>query len=553
MVEVEHQCPRRPPARIRERVGIASPLLVLLGLSVNGCKSDCPPGSVLGADQLCHLVDSADSGDSGDTGDSPEPEVIVPPDSSTPGWTFGEEEPCANPLDGPSYTDHSATYVDTTTSMQHVTMGSIGLVSRNDSWWFVSTDPDGTRWWSLDGSVNDLYAVDNLASRIALHDLDGDGIEDLLRYGTYLEIGWSFGTESEEWERIWESDRGCGFLEVGLADLDGNGLEDLILPNGMECIDETNLAPAILFNQGSRSFSDWVEVQGNPADWGATFDVAPIDIDQDGDIDLYFCNDHGPEIAPNQLLENDGTGTMSVVDAMGSGVTSYCMTASFGDFTGDGVLDLYVAGTGQHFALANADGFYVNQATAWGFPVFDELEMPWGSATRDFDNDGLTDIAITTSDFSNLPSYDRYPIWMMHQTAPGEWEEVGAAWGMPQQTGSRGLISHDLNDDGVLDLLAADFERDPWVLLSDGCTAQNWLEVTAPTGTIVTAVAGEQRFVAVANRHQGFGSSQPPVAHLGLGSVDQVDFIRLQVPWFGEAWWVEPTTTRRRLHWAPGK
>ena len=103
----------------------------------------------------------------------------------------------------------------------------------------------------------------------------------------------------------------------------------------------------------------------------------------------------------------------------------------------------------------------------------------------------------------------------------------------------------------MLDLLAADFERDPWVLLSDGCTAQNWLEVTAPSGTIVTAVAGSQQFVAVASRHQGFGSSQPPVAHLGLGSVEQIDFIHLQVPWIGEAWLVEPVRTRRRISWEP--
>ena len=144
--------------------------------------------------------------------------------------------------------------------------------------------------------------------------------------------------------------------KIVVADLDGNGLEDLILPNGMECVDETNMAPAILFNQGDRAFSEWQEVSGNPSNWGATFDVAPIDIDGDDDLDLYFCNDHGPEIAPNKLLENDGSGSLSVVDARGSDVTSYCMTTSFGDLNGDAVLDMYVAGTGQHFALVDTSG-----------------------------------------------------------------------------------------------------------------------------------------------------------------------------------------------------
>ena len=56
----------------------------------------------------------------------------------------------------------------------------------------------------------------------------------------------------------------------------------------------------------------------------------------------------------------------------------------------------------------------------------------------------------------------------------------------------------------------------------------------------------------VASRHQGFGSSQPPTAHIGLGSIDTVDFIRLDIPWLGEAWLVDATTTRRRLSWSPG-
>jgi hypothetical protein len=140
---------------------------------------------------------------------------------------------------------------------------------------------------------------------------------------------------------------------------------------------------------------------------------------------------------------------------------------------------------------------------------------------------------------------------MLQQSTSGEWSEVGDDWGLPQETGSRGLIAHDLNEDGILDLLAADFERDPWVLLSDGCTSNNWVQVEAPTGTIVTAVAGDQRWMAIANRHQGFGSSQPPVAHIGLGEIEEVDYIHLQVPWYGEAWLVGPSTTRRRLAWSP--
>ena len=79
---------------------------------------------------------------------------------------------------------------------------------------------------------------------------------------------------------------------------------------------------------------------------------------------------------------NDGSGTMSVVNARGSDVTSYCMTTSFGDLDGDAVLDLYVSGTGQHFALVNVGGTFINKATSWDFPDFEPLEMPWAQPSR---------------------------------------------------------------------------------------------------------------------------------------------------------------------------
>ena len=66
-----------------------------------------------------------------------------------------------------------------------------------------------------------------------------------------------------------------------MADLDGNGFDDIILPNGMECLQEMNVGPVIIYNQGQRNFGVWTEVKGNPADWGATFDITPLDLDGD--------------------------------------------------------------------------------------------------------------------------------------------------------------------------------------------------------------------------------------------------------------------------------
>lgn len=172
------------------------------------------------------------------------------------------------------------------------------------------------------------------------------------------------------------------------ADYDGDGWMDLFVPNG------NNENNALFHNVGNGTFQqvmsgDIVNDGGNSVAscWG--------DIDNDGDLDLFVSNTSEHD---NFLYFNNGDGTFyketNDIVATDAGQTHGC---NFIDVDNDGDLDLYTCNTeGQPNKLYENDG--TGAFSIANDPVLsDSTGIPYGQAWSDFDKDGDLDLFISTN------------------------------------------------------------------------------------------------------------------------------------------------------------
>ena len=129
---------------------------------------------------------------------------------------------------------------------------------------------------------------------------------------------------------LYQSGFACGGVVIG--DVDADLMPDLFLCGGAG-------ENGLFLNRGGLKFE---RAPGNPllaggADWASG--AALVDLDNDGDLDLYVCN----YAAANQLFLNDGlAGFTQATDASGLGVVGPSLEPLFADFDRDGDLDLFL-------------------------------------------------------------------------------------------------------------------------------------------------------------------------------------------------------------------
>ena len=170
----------------------------------------------------------------------------------------------------------------------------------------------------------------------------------------------------------------------------------------------------LLLNQGDGTLLPATEAAGLAAKrFRRSYTSSLIDLDEDGDLDLLVVSDY----AGVDFYRNDGSGHFSDAnDALHGDRHLFGMSASFGDFDGDGRLDFFVAGMASTTARRlEALGLHRDDLTddmrmrmAWGNRMFlarnggfAEPEFSaqvartgwtWGTTAFDFDNDGDRDL-----------------------------------------------------------------------------------------------------------------------------------------------------------------
>lgn len=174
--------------------------------------------------------------------------------------------------------------------------------------------------------------------------------------------------------------RSCAWL-----DYDNDGLED--------CYVGRNGSPNLLYhNKGDGTFEE-VGTSAGVADPNGTSGVCAGDYDGDGWFDLYSVNINSPR---NYLYRNMGNGTFQDVTlAMGVSDVGDGRTATFLDIDYDGLIDLFTSNhvNPNRLYRNNGIGPFTDIASALGI---DQPADPFGTAFGDYDGDGDIDLFLAT-------------------------------------------------------------------------------------------------------------------------------------------------------------
>jgi len=193
-------------------------------------------------------------------------------------------------------------------------------------------------------------------------DFDNDGDPDLLM-DVARKRSWqreAYRNDGGVFVRLTDDELDMPQVAVGngaVADFDGDGLLDLYLPNAGALPDEDEKRErwigdwsggegVLLRNRGGFRFEDVTARAGAAAGHRDVFVALWLDIEPDGDPDLFLGNHFGD----NVVLRNRGDGTFEErVDKRRFG--GFTMGATAGDLDGDGDPDLYLANMSSRAGL----------------------------------------------------------------------------------------------------------------------------------------------------------------------------------------------------------
>jgi hypothetical protein len=362
------------------------------------------------------------------------------------------------------------------------------------------------------------------------------------------------------------------FVQTNILDADGH-------PNGQRNY--------LFHNNGDGTFRDATdkagisgEAQGHSAIWW--------DYDGDGWPDLYVANDFA---APDKLYHNNRDGTFTdTIDSVVPHMPYSSMGSDLGDVNNDGLLDLFVADMAatthqkDQRTLAVMRSFlkdppdnsaaapqvmrnalYINTGTgrcleAACLAGLSATDWTWSVRLEDLDNDGRLDLFVTNG--MNRESHNAdltarkelaespdekvriekaSPVLAEQHLAfrnlgDLRFEDVSAEWGLNQKGVSFGAAFGDLDGDGNLDLVYANFDGGVTLLRNDSDTGHSITVALRGTRSNRFGVGSTVRIetdsgvqVRTLVLARGVLSNSEPILHFGLGQETRI--MRLTVSW----------------------
>ncbi len=397
---------------------------------------------------------------------------------------------------------------------------------------------------------------------IAVGDYDNDGDPDMFvtnyaRNALYRNNGNGTFTDVADIAGV-----GRSLWSVGAVwlDYDKDGYLDLFVGNYLEFDTKYRLyyeadvypgplaypaQPSFLYhNNRDGTFSE-VSVKAGIAKKGRAMGVLSCDYDDDGWPDIFVAND----AMENYLYHNKGNGTFEEtglaagVAFQQSGNAAASMGGDFGDYDGDGRLDLLVPDMSYNALYHNlGGGLFEDVSAVIGIARASAQFWSWGGDMLDYDNDGNLDLLAVNGDGHRLsekqeqlllrsqkgPKGDR--VFIDGSRAAGEFFDTRMV--------ARGLATGDFDNDGDLDFFVLNIDQPSYLLRNDGGNKNNWLQLRLAgtrsnrdgVGARVTIRAGDHTFSEEKMSATSYLSQNDPRLHFGLGQRTTVDELTVRWP-----------------------
>jgi hypothetical protein len=429
-----------------------------------------------------------------------------------------------------------------------------------------------------DGTFTDLTEKAGLAGSgysmgVAAGDYDNDGFEDLYVTGldhatlyhnngdgTFTDVTAKSGTATAGWS-----------TSAGFFDYDNDGKLDLFVDRYVDwsfagnqwCGDASSgrhychpllyhgVASVLYHNNGDGTFTDVSAKAGISKLAGRSLGVAFADYDGDGWADIYVANDS----MQSYLFHNNGDGTFTekgIAAGVGydeDGNAFAGMGVDFADYDNDGLPDLVVTDLAlQKYMLFrnSGDGTFEARTESSGLTRASRTSTGWGVKWADFDNDGWKDLFAAqghTDDEmyggSHILTYRQKPLLLRNEKGqlvpwPGDpGKTMAAAWV------GRGVAVGDFDNDGAIDLVAANIGQNAYVLHNQAGKRNHWIGISTK-GTRsnrdgigcrvkITGASGLTQYYTV-NTAGSYLSASDRRVLAGLGGDDMVKLIEVRWP-----------------------
>jgi len=401
---------------------------------------------------------------------------------------------------------------------------------------FADTDNDG----DLDLFVGGMgYAK----SRFFINQGDGSFIESIAPSITKeFTLSSSFGDYNND-----------GYLDLALSHY-GSQLtadsEHLWVNTSNNLFESTSISSGIINSKIDGSYDN--------RDIDYTFTPSFADLNNDGFSDLLIASDYFNSvyfINKNGEHFEDYTQNLNInkddLHGMGSTVA---------DIDNDGDLDWFVTNiieysqhtgslkfTGNKLFSNNGDGTFSDISYksniyngGWG----------WASCIADFNNDGLLDIFNTngwnteSGDDGKYESHDSDTIKLFLASDSGTFTETNIDIGLISTGQGRAAVCFDSDNDGDIDILLSNHERDTNALIfyENTMKLNNYLKIDLKAinknifaigaRVYVTATINDEKVVQMreVNINSNFTSQTPSQLHFGLGETTTIDQIKIIWP-----------------------